>query len=151
MPTVIRLGAAVLLLDAAVVLAFAPEALGDLRRARAALPLIALAIVPCTLVRPQLPYPQGLVLFALLAGFQWGERLERRSVATAIALAAARRLRRGHRRAPPGPRTMRWFDYRAWAGALVHQGGRLRLESDLRPAALAAQGPRGADRPRRQR
>jgi transglutaminase-like putative cysteine protease len=73
--TVILLGAAVLLLDAALLLAFAPAGLGDLRRAGAALPLIALVVVPAVSVYPHLAYLQGLVLFALLAFFMWGERV----------------------------------------------------------------------------
>lgn len=73
--TVILLGAAILLLDAALLLAFAPPALGDVRRAGAALPLIALVVVPATLVHPKLPYLQGLLLFGLLAFFMWGERV----------------------------------------------------------------------------
>jgi protein-glutamine gamma-glutamyltransferase len=72
---VMLLGAAVLLLDAAMLLAFAPPALGDVRRAGAALPLIALVVVPATLVHPNLPYEQGLLLFGLLAFFMWGERV----------------------------------------------------------------------------
>lgn len=72
---VMLLGAAVLLLDAALLLAFAPPALGDIRRAGAALPLIALVVVPATLVHPRFPYLQGLLLFALLAFFMWGERV----------------------------------------------------------------------------
>jgi protein-glutamine gamma-glutamyltransferase len=72
---VMLLGAAVLLLDAAMLLAFAPPALGDVRRAGAALPLIALVVVPATLVHPGLPYEQGLLLFGLLAFFMWGERV----------------------------------------------------------------------------
>ncbi|MGP0048304.1 MAG: hypothetical protein ACLPZR_05555, partial [Solirubrobacteraceae bacterium] len=85
---VIVLGAAVLALDGAAVLAFAPRALGDARRVAAALPLIALAIVPSTLVRPALPYLQGLLLFGLLALFLWGERVRRGSLAAAVAIAA---------------------------------------------------------------
>jgi protein-glutamine gamma-glutamyltransferase len=73
--TVILLGAAILLLDAALLLAFAPPALGDVRRAGAALPLIALVVVPATLVHPKFPYLQGLLLFALMAFFMWGERV----------------------------------------------------------------------------
>jgi protein-glutamine gamma-glutamyltransferase len=71
----ILLGAAVLLLDAAFLLAFAPARLGDLRRAGAALPLIALVVVPDVSVYPHLAYLQGLVLFLLLAFFMWGERV----------------------------------------------------------------------------
>src|SRR5206468_1556260 len=71
----VLLGAAILLLDAALLLAFAPAALGDLRRAGAALPLVALVVVPTVSVHPHLAYLQGLVLFALLAFFMWGERV----------------------------------------------------------------------------
>ena len=118
-PMVITLGAAVLLLDAAVVLAFAPEAFGDARRAGAALPLIALAVVPATLVRPQFAYAQGFILFALLAAFMWAERLRRETAAAALGLAvlagvvgvvAAPRLDQHHA----------LVNYRAWAGGLVH-------------------------------
>ena len=83
---VIGLGAAVLLLDAAIMIAFAPRTVGDGRRAAAALPLIALAVVPSTLVRPEFPYLQGLVLFGLLAAFIWGERIRRDAAGTAFAL-----------------------------------------------------------------
>ncbi len=89
---VILLGAAILLLDAGMLLAFAPPALGDIRRAGAALPLIALVVVPGTLVHPHLAYLQGLVLFALLAFFMWGERVpadRRGSVVLACALTGA--------------------------------------------------------------
>ena len=84
---VIMLGAAVLLLDAGLLLAFSPRAMSDLRRAAVAVPLVALAVVPSTLVRPDLPYLQGLVLFALLATFMWGERIRGHDAATAIAVA----------------------------------------------------------------
>jgi transglutaminase-like putative cysteine protease len=69
------LGAGILLLDAALLLAFAPPALGDIRRAGAALPLVALVVVPAVSVHPHLAYLHGLVLFALLAFFIWGERV----------------------------------------------------------------------------
>jgi transglutaminase-like putative cysteine protease len=86
---VIALGAGVLLLDAAIMIAFAPNTLGDLRRAAAALPLIALAVVPATLVHPQLPYVQGFVLFALVAAFMWGERVAAPRAGGAVAVAGA--------------------------------------------------------------
>jgi len=72
---VLILGAAVLLLYAAAILAFAPRRISDARRAMAALPLIALAVVPSTLVHPTAPSLQGLLLFVLVAFFVWGERL----------------------------------------------------------------------------
>jgi transglutaminase-like putative cysteine protease len=85
--TVILLGGGLLLFDAAVLLAFVPAARGDVRRAAAALPLIALAIVPYTLQTPHLPYLQGLLLFVLVAAFVWGERLGRRELLPAAAIA----------------------------------------------------------------
>jgi transglutaminase-like putative cysteine protease len=115
---VLVLGAAVLLLDAAAVIAFAPRTFGDGRRAAAALPLLALAVVPSTLVRPQLPYLQGFVLFALLAGFMWGERLRRDGAATALAVAAVAGVV-GALVAPQIDTHKPWIDYRSWAGTLV--------------------------------
>ena len=115
---VIVLGAAVLVLDAAAVLAFAPGPLGDGRRAAAALPLIALAVVPSTLIRPELPYMQGLVLFGLLAAFMWGERVRAGAAASAVGIVALA----GVAAAIAAPRIDRgspWVDYRAWAGASV--------------------------------
>jgi protein-glutamine gamma-glutamyltransferase len=90
--TVMVLGAAVLLLDAGILLAFAPPGLGDMRRAGAALPLIALVVVPAVSLHPRFAYLQGLVLFALLAFFMWGERIpadRRGSVVLACAAAGA--------------------------------------------------------------
>jgi transglutaminase-like putative cysteine protease len=115
---VIVLGAAILLLDAAAVIAFAPRTFGDGRRAAAALPLLALAVVPSTLVRPQLPYLQGFVLFALLAAFMWGERLRRDGAATALAVAAVAGVV-GALVAPQIDTRKPWIDYRSWAGTLV--------------------------------
>jgi transglutaminase-like putative cysteine protease len=86
---VMLLGAAVLILDAGLMLAFAPAALGDARRAAAALPLIALAVVPSTLMRPSVPYVHGLVLLVLVAALVWGERLRRGSLGRAAVITAA--------------------------------------------------------------
>ena len=72
---VMVLGAGVLLFDAALLIAFAPPVMQELRRAGAALPLIALAVVPTTLLRPRLPYIEGILLFALLVAFIWGEQI----------------------------------------------------------------------------
>jgi transglutaminase-like putative cysteine protease len=87
--TLILLGGGLLLIDAAVLLAFLPSARGDARRAAAALPLVALAIVPATLEAPDLSYLQGLLLFVLVAAFVWGERLSRRELLPAVAIAGA--------------------------------------------------------------
>jgi transglutaminase-like putative cysteine protease len=117
---VIVLGAAVLLFDGAAVIAFAPRSFGDGRRAAAALPLIALAVVPSTLVRPEFPYLQGLVLFGLVAAFVWGERIRAEAVSAALAVAALV----GVGAALVAPRLDQhtpWIDYRAWTGTLVHQ------------------------------
>lgn len=115
---VMLLGAAILLLDAALLLAFAPPVLGDVRRAGAALPLIALVVVPDTLVRPQLPYLHGLVLFALLAFFMWGERvpIDRRAgvVFACGATGAAAMII-----APAIDRGSPWINYQALASDLA--------------------------------
>jgi protein-glutamine gamma-glutamyltransferase len=115
---VVLLGAAVLLLDSAFVLTFAPRELGELRRAAAALPLVALAIVPATLVRPKSPYLQGLLLFALLAAFMWGERLRRPAAASALGVAAAAAAV-AMVLAPALDTHQAWFNYRAWAGTFA--------------------------------
>ena len=85
--TVMVLGAGVLLLDAALIVALAPHELSDGRRAAAATALIALAVVPSTLVRPELPYLQGLILFLLVAAFMWGDRIRQGDLVTASLLA----------------------------------------------------------------
>ncbi|HEY1520704.1 MAG TPA: transglutaminase-like domain-containing protein [Solirubrobacteraceae bacterium] len=110
--TVILLGAAILLLDAAMLLAFAPPALGDIRRAGAALPLIALVVVPATLVHPSLPYLHGLLLFALLAFFMWGERVpsDRRG---GVLLACAATGAVGMVIGPALKQSNPWIDYEA--------------------------------------
>jgi transglutaminase-like putative cysteine protease len=117
---VIVMGAAVLVLDAAAVLAFAGGGAGlsDGRRAAAALPLIALAIVPSTLIRPELPYMQGLLLFGLLAAFMWGERVRAGAAASAIGIVALAGVG-GAIAAPRIDQRSPWVDYRAWAGATV--------------------------------
>jgi hypothetical protein len=109
---VMVLGAAVLLLDAAAALAFAPREMGDGRRAAVALPLIALAVVPATLVRPSAPALQGLILFVLLVMFMWGERIARDGAAAAVTVALAA----GFAGAIIGPIVDEhhpWVDYRA--------------------------------------
>jgi transglutaminase-like putative cysteine protease len=117
---VIVMGAAVLVLDAAAVLAFAGAgaSLGDGRRAAAALPLIALAIVPSTLIRPELPYMQGLLLFGLLAAFMWGERVRDGAAASAVGIVALAGVA-GAIAAPRIDQGSPWVDYRAWAGTAV--------------------------------
>ena len=112
------LGAGVLLIDAGVVLAFTPRALGDLRRAGAALPLLALAIVPATLARPALPYLQGLVLFALTAAFMWGERVRGGQLRTACAIAGLAGIG-GLVAAPALDQHRPWVNYEALAGTLL--------------------------------
>lgn len=115
---VIVLGAAVLVLDAAAVLAFAGASLGDGRRAAAALPLIALAVVPSTLIRPELPYMQGLVLFGLIAAFMWGERVRNGAAASAVGVVALAGVL-GAIAAPRVDQRSPWVDYRAWAGTAI--------------------------------
>ncbi len=117
---VIVLGAAVLLLDAAAVMAFGRVGsdIGDGRRAAAALPLLALAVVPSTLLRPEFPYLQGLLLFALLAAFMWAERVRRGALGSAIGIVALAGVA-GAIAAPRIDQGSPWVDYRAWAGTLA--------------------------------
>lgn len=84
---VMALGAGVLLLDAALLLMFGAREIGGLRRGASATALIALAVIPSTIIRPRLPYVQGLILFALLIAFMWSERATVPSSAGAVALA----------------------------------------------------------------
>ena len=112
------LGAAVLMIDAGLLLVFAPRPLGDLRRAGAALPLIALAVVPSTLVHPQVPYLQGLLLFGLLAVVMWGERVRRDDLATVLGVVAVV----GVGAVVIAPRLDQhkpWLNYQALAGNLA--------------------------------
>jgi transglutaminase-like putative cysteine protease len=113
---VIMLGAAVLLVDAGAVLAFAPRRISDARRATAALPLIALAVVPSTLVHPTAPSLQGLLLFVLVAFFVWGERLRFDGGRTALALLAVAGLA-GAVVTPVIDGGKPWFNYEKWSGA----------------------------------
>ena len=78
------IGAGLLLLAAALTLAAAPRPLTEARRAVASLPLLTLAVLPSVIARPPQAYVHGLLLFALLALFIWGERLERDDYATVI-------------------------------------------------------------------
>ncbi|HEV3127724.1 MAG TPA: transglutaminase-like domain-containing protein [Solirubrobacteraceae bacterium] len=119
---VITLGAAVLLLDGAIVMAFAPPHLGALRRAVAALPLVALVAIPATLNHSRFPYLEGLALFALLSVFLWGERVRRERVAAVIVLCA---VAAGAALAlAPALRADRpWLDYQGLTNSLTPGAG----------------------------
>lgn len=113
----IVLGGAVLLFDAALLLAFAPRRLDDLRRAGAALPLAALVAVPSTLVHPRFPYLNGLLLFLLLAAFGLGDRITNRQSASALGLCLLTAIT-AMLFAPTLDRHRPWLDYQALAGTL---------------------------------
>ena len=115
---VIALGAGVLLIDAAAMLALAPRDAGGTWRAAAALPLLALAVIPATIVHPRHPYLQGLILFALLATFVWADRVERPRIAGAVTVCAAAVLV-ALLVAPALERRKPWLDYQALAGHLA--------------------------------
>jgi transglutaminase-like putative cysteine protease len=116
--TVIALGAAVLLLDGALMLAFAPRGASDIRRAAAVLPLVALAVVPSTLNRPPLAYAHGLVLFVLIAACMWGERLRSGEAVIAGSLAALAGAA-AMIAAPALDIHKPWLNYQALAGNLA--------------------------------
>jgi transglutaminase-like putative cysteine protease len=112
----------VLLLDSAIVMAFAPARLGALRRAVAALPLIALVAIPATLNHAKSPYLEGVALFALLALFVWGERLRPDRVAWAIVLCAV--AVGGALALAPALRTGKpWLDYQGRTSGLTPGAG----------------------------
>jgi Transglutaminase-like superfamily len=114
----IVLGAAILLFDAALLLAFAPRGIEDLRCVGVALPLVALAAVPLTAVHAGLPYVDGVVLFALLAAFVWADWVGRRQAAGAFLLClGAGTLATAL--APALDRHRAWIDYQALAGSLT--------------------------------
>ncbi len=115
---VIVLGAAVLLLDAALLLAFEPPGAGILRRAWAALPLVALAAVPTTLLRPGLPYVDGLLVFALLMAFVWGGRIGHGRVPDAIGVCVVAVVLALFA-APYLDAHKPWLDYRALTATLA--------------------------------
>ncbi len=115
---VIVSGAGALLLAAGLLLASAPRPLSDARRAATAVPLVALAVVPSTLVRPALPYVQGLILFVLVAAFMWGERLHTGELGIAGGLAALAGVA-GMVAAPRIESHSPWLNYEALAGNLA--------------------------------
>ncbi len=114
---VIVLGAVVLLIDAALMVAFAPRPVSEIRRAGAALPLIVLAVVPSVMARPPLAYLHGLILFALLAAFVWGERIPSHDAPLAAGLAVLAGAA-GMIAAPALDEHTPWLNYYAFAGAL---------------------------------
>jgi hypothetical protein len=114
----IVLGAGVLLFDAALVMAFAPRAMDDLRRAGVALPLVALAAVPSTLTHPRYPYLDGLALFLLLAAFVLGDRIASRQAGSAILICLATAIM-AMLVAPGLDRHKPWLDYQALRAALL--------------------------------
>jgi hypothetical protein len=115
---VIVLGAGLLLLCAAAILALAPRPLSDAWRAAAALPLLALATVPSTLVHPQLPYVQGFLLFLLLAAFLWAERVHSTD-APIVALLLGAAVIGATIAAPRLDRHSPWLDYQRLASNLA--------------------------------
>jgi transglutaminase-like putative cysteine protease len=118
---VILLGAALLLLGAAAVLTFVPRRLGQLRLAGAALPLMALSVIPATAIRPGLPYLEGVLLFGLLVAFVWAQRIERRRLGGVIALCGlAAAIAAGV--APSLDRHRAWINYRSLAASLAPGG-----------------------------
>lgn len=115
---VIVLGAGVLMFDAALLVAFAPRTMEDIRRVGAALPLVALAAVPTTLVAPVFPYLDGLLLFVLLAAFVWGERIAHRQAGGAVGVCAAAALAAMFA-GPALDRHQAWINPRTLAGGLT--------------------------------
>ncbi|HLY48874.1 MAG TPA: transglutaminaseTgpA domain-containing protein [Solirubrobacteraceae bacterium] len=114
----IVLGGAVLLLDAALVLAFAPRQMSETRRAAAAVPLVALVAVPSTMTHSRSPYLDGMVLFLMLAAFVLGERISNRQASGALGLALITAVV-AMLLAPALDRHKPWLDYWNLAGGLA--------------------------------
>jgi transglutaminase-like putative cysteine protease len=114
----ITLGGAVLLFDAALLVAFAPGRMSDIRKAAAALPLVALIAVPSTLSHPRSPYLDGFVLFLMLAAFVLADRITSRQAAGALALCLITAVT-AMLIAPAFDRQSPWLDYWSFAGGLV--------------------------------
>lgn len=112
---VISLGAGLLLLSAA--LTICTRSPSESRRAAAALQLAAIAVIPSTVMQPLLPYMQGLLLFALVAAFMWGERIASRRSGTGLAVMATAALL-ATVIAPALAGHHPWFNYRSLAGSL---------------------------------
>lgn len=113
---VISLGPALLLLGSA--LAVCTRSPSELRRAIAALQLAALVVIPAMVMHPLLPYLQGLLLFALVAAFMWGERVVSRRSGAALAVIAAAALF-ATLLAPTLSHHHPWFNYESLAGSLA--------------------------------
>ena len=111
------LGAALLLVDAALVLTIVPRHYGQLRRAGALFPLLALAVIPATVLRPTLPYVEGVLLFGLVVLFMWGDRLRPRAM-TGVLLPCIVAIGMGMVLAPGFDPRHPWLDYRALATSL---------------------------------
>jgi hypothetical protein len=84
---VIVLGAGMLLLAGALALCTPRRQLGQARLTAAAIPLIVLAIVPSVLSEPHLAGVHGVILFLLLVGLLFSERVSPQRVAGAVVFA----------------------------------------------------------------
>jgi transglutaminase-like putative cysteine protease len=119
---VILMGAGVLLLDGAAMLAFSTAPLGELRLAVASLPLLVLALVPAALARPALPYLQGAVLFVLLTLFVLGGRL-RAGAGAALVVSLALATVAGMAIAPALAQPRPWLDFERITAQLAGSRG----------------------------
>ena len=115
---VIVLGAGLLLLGAALALVLPRRLPAELRRGCAAVLLLALAVIPATIIRPQVPYLQGLLLFLLLATLMWGERISARRSGTGLAAVASAGLLAAVL-APALHERRAWLDYQNLTNALA--------------------------------
>ena len=115
---VIVLGGGLLLVLAALPLVIGPRPLGEWRRAASAFPLVVLAAVPATMMRPSVAYLHGLILLVLLAAFVWGERIPRRDAPLATVLVVIAGVV-GMIAAPALDQHKPWLRYEALAESLA--------------------------------
>jgi transglutaminase-like putative cysteine protease len=115
---VIVLGAGLLVVGAALAGGLPSRMSREARRATGALLLAALAVIPATIIHPQLPYVQGLLLFVFVSGFMWGDRIAARRSTIAVAVIASAALFAGIL-APPLNPSQSWFNYQKLASGLA--------------------------------
>ena len=116
--TVIVLGGGLLALDAAAMLALGLRSSSEMRRAAPALPLLALAAIPTTLVHPKFAYLDGLLVFGLLAVMVWGDRVRPVQLPGAVALCGLAAAA-GMILAPGLDRHRPWVNYQSLTGGLA--------------------------------
>jgi transglutaminase-like putative cysteine protease len=118
-PRITILVGGALLLTSGALLAMLPRRGGDGQRMIAAIPLLALTIVPATIMQQSAPVLGGVVLFVLLAAFLWLERLPRVDLPIVVGLVALAGVA-GVLVAPALDRGKPWIDAQSLVDGIDH-------------------------------